>query len=183
MFRKIFLALLFAAALSPARAQLGRGEFQIAGGVAPVTNWVDAYDDFFSEPVPVANARAEGWGALSVGCDFLLFGKVGLGARVVYSSNRQSVYHTDSRIRNRHWSVMPGVRWNWLNFRRVGFYSRLGAGVVFGKSSFGERSQSRVQFAFQVSPVGVEVGGRLALFAEAGIGMAGCLLIGGRCRF
>jgi len=179
----MFLALLFVAALFPARAQSGCGEFQIAGGIAPVTNWVDAYDDLFSAPVPAANARAEGWGALSVGCDFWLFGKFGLGARVVYSSNRRPTVRTDSRIRNRYWSVMPGVRWNWLNFRRVEVYSRLGAGVVFGKSSYGERSESRVQFAFQVSPVGVEVGGRLALFAEAGIGAAGCLLIGGRCRF
>ena len=39
------------------------------------------------------------------------------------------------------------------------------------------------QFAFQVSPVGVEVGGRVAAYAEAGIGTSGCLLVGVRYRF
>ena len=68
------------------------------------------------------------------------------------------------------------VKWNWMNLKVVSFYSRLGAGASFSRSEVGGESGKSTQFAFQVSPVGVEVGGRVAAYAEAGIGTSGCLL-------
>lgn len=53
----------------------------------------------------------------------------------------------------------------------------------FSRSEVGGESDKSTQFAFQVSPVGVEVGGRVAAYAEAGIGTSGCLLVGVRYRF
>lgn len=56
-------------------------------------------------------------------------------------------------------------------------------GAAFSKSKAVGKSDSTTQFAFQVSPLGVEVGGRLAAFAEGGIGMSGSFVIGARYRF
>lgn len=68
------------------------------------------------------------------------------------------------------------------SFRLIGSL-RLGAGASFSRSEVGGESGKSTQFAFQVSPVGVEVGGRVAAYAEAGIGTSGCLLVGVRYRF
>ena len=75
------------------------------------------------------------------------------------------------------------------SFRLIGSL-RLGAQVVYSSNTQEVRgagseirSRKSSQFAFQVSPVGVEVGGRVAAYAEAGIGTSGCLLVGVRYRF
>jgi hypothetical protein len=44
-------------------------------------------------------------------------------------------------------------------------------------------SESARQWAFQVSPIGVEIGGKVAAYAEAGIGTMGSLVAGLRFRF
>ena len=61
--------------------------------------------------------------------------------------------------------------------------SRVGVGSTFSKAEAGGSDVSATDFAFQASPVGVEVGGRLAAYAEAGIGASGCLIFGARYRF
>lgn len=63
------------------------------------------------------------------------------------------------------------------------FYDFVSSGASFSRSEVGGESDKSTQFAFQVSPVGVEVGGRVAAYAEAGIGTSGCLLVGVRYRF
>lgn len=78
---------------------------------------------------------------------------------------------------------MPNAKWNWLNLKIVSFYTRVGAGALFAKAKVGGQSDKSTLFAFQVSPVGVEVGGRIAAYAEAGIGTSGSLLVGARYRF
>lgn len=70
-----------------------------------------------------------------------------------------------------------------LNLKIVSFYSRLGAGASFSKAKAGDRSDTSTQFAFRVSPLDVEVGGRIAAYAEAGVGVSSCLPVGARYRF
>ena len=53
---------------------------------------------------------------------------------------------------------MPNAKWNWLNLKIVSFYTRVGAGASFAKAKVGGQSDKSTLFAFQVSPVGVEVG-------------------------
>ena len=63
------------------------------------------------------------------------------------------------------------------------FSESVGSGASFSRSEVGGESDKSTQFAFQVWPVGVEVGGRVAAYAEAGIGTSGCLLVGVCYRF
>lgn len=104
-----------------------------------------------------------------------MIGSLRIGAQVAYSSNTQEIKKTGSEIKNRYWTLMPNVKWNWLNLKIVSFYTRVGAGASFSKAKIGEQSDKSTLFAFQVSPVGVEVGGRIAAYAEAGIGTSGSL--------
>ena len=166
MIKKLLMAAAVVAMAVPAAAQGSRrSEVSVSYGVAPVTDWIDSYSDMLTGLFTNANTDLKGWGAVTVGYSFRLIGSLRLGAQVVYSS------------------TLPNVKWNWMNLKVVSFYSRLGAGASFSRSEVGGESDKSTQFAFQVSPVGVEVGGRVAAYAEAGIGTSGCLLVGVRYRF
>jgi len=177
MIKKLLMAAAVVAMAVPAAAQGSRrSEVSVSYGVAPVTDWIDSYSDMLTGLFTNANTDLKGWGAVTVGYSFRLIGSLRLGAQVVYSSNTQEVRGAGSEIRNRYWSLLPNVKWNWMNLKVVSFYS-------FSRSEVGGESGKSTQFAFQVSPVGVEVGGRVAAYAEAGIGTSGCLLVGVRYRF
>jgi len=91
-------------------------------------------------------------------------------------------------------SVMPVVKFAWLNRAHVGLYSKLafGAGMAFdngngsGDSSGDSESKAleNVTFAGQVTPVGIDFGGETFRgFVEAGIGMQGVVNAGVRWQF
>lgn len=183
MIKKLLMAAAVVVMAVPPAQGSRRSEVSVSYGVAPVTDWIDSYSDMLTGLFTNANTDLKGWGAVTVGYSFRLIGSLRLGAQVVYSSNTQEVRGAGSEIRNRYWSLLPNVKWNWMNLKVVSFYSRLGAGASFSRSEVGGESDKSTQFAFQVSPVGVEVGGRVAAYAEAGIGTSGCLLVGVRYRF
>lgn len=185
MIKKLLLvavAVLFAATSSFAQGSR-RQEITLSYGVAPVTDWIDSYSNLLSGSVVGADTKSTGWGAVTVGYGFRLIGGLKIGAQVVYSSNSQTVQGTGSDVSYRYWSVVPNLKWNWLNLKIVSIYARVGAGVTFARASYEARSEKSTQLAFQVSPLGVEVGGRLAAYAEAGIGTSGSLVAGIRYRF
>lgn len=179
----MLLVFVFSAVAAAASAQGGRGELRVAYGVSPVSSWIDAYSDKLSGAMGLSDLSLSDWGAVTAGYDLRLAGGLSVGIDGVYASSRQREHGSGVTIRNRYWSVMPSVRWRWLSLRVVSFYSHVGAGATFSKARAGDRSLRSTQLAFQVSPLGVEVGGRVAAFAEAGIGSSGCLLVGARYRF
>lgn len=184
MSKKILILALLVLFTAPVFAQkIHRSEISVSYGCVPVTDWIDAYTDFFSGLPSGSHPGPSGWGAVTVGYDFRLLGALRLGAQVVYSSNDQKIASTGTKVENRYWAVMPNVRWGWMNLRIVSFYSRLGVGLAFSKSEGGGHSDTATQLAFQFSPLGVEVGGRLAAYAEAGLGVSGSFLLGARYRF
>lgn len=159
MIKKLLMAAAVVVMAVPAAAQGSRrSEVSVSYGVAPVTDWIDSYSDMLTGLFTNANTDLKGWGSVTVGYSFRLIGSLRLGAQVIYSSNTQEIRGAGSEIRNRYWSLLPNVKWNWMNLKVVSFYSRLGAGATFSKSEVGSESGKSTQFAFQVSPVGVEVG-------------------------
>lgn len=177
-----FAALVMAAA--PAFGQkMHRSEVSVSYGFVPVTDWIDTYSHLLRGLYPGTDTSLSGWGAVTAGYNFRLTGGFSVGAQVVYSSNNQRVKRVGAHIKTRYWSLMPNVKWNWLNLKALSFYTRIGAGASFSKAESGSHKQKATKFAFQVSPVGLEVGGRLAAYAEAGIGTSGCFLVGARYRF
>lgn len=179
----LFIVAAVAFAMPAVGQKMPRHEVSVSYGAAPVTDWIDSYSDMLTGIFTGESSDLDGWGAVTVGYNFRLTGSFSLGAEVVYSSNAQKFRRTKSTIDNRYWSVMPHAKWCWLNLRIFSLYSRVGVGATFSKSKAVGKSDSTTQFAFQVSPVGIEVGGRLAAFAEGGIGVSGCFLIGARYRF
>lgn len=183
MFKKVLLAAAVALFGIPslAHAQLGRGEISVGYGVVPATNWIDAYSNALLDVLDMKDASMESWGGVSVNYGLRLIGGFGVGATFVYSSNTQRL--DGRKIATNCYSIMPHLKMRWLNLRILSLYSRLGAGVTFVKSSGEGLREAERRFAFQVSPIGVEVGGNLAAYVEAGIGTTGSLVAGLRFRF
>ena len=98
-----------------------------------------------------------------------------------YSGNNQRL--AGKKISTDYYSIMPHLKMRWLNLRILSLYSRIGVGLTFTESSGEGQSESARQWAFQVSPIGVEIGGKVAAYAEAGIGTTGSLVAGLRFRF
>lgn len=80
-------------------------------------------------------------------------------------------------------SVMPVVKFAWLNRPHVGLYSKLAAGGGFAFTNGGE-AKDNFMFAFQATPIGVDFGGeQFRGFVEAGVGMQGIVSGGVRWLF
>ena len=157
-----------------AHAQLGRGEISVGYGVAPVTDWIDAYSDKLLDVLDMKDASMDSWGGVSVNYTFRIVGGLGVGATFVYSGNNQRL--AGKKISTDYYSIMPHLKMRWLNLRILSLYSRIGVGLTFTESSGEGQSESARQWAFQVSPIGVEIGGKVAAYAEAGIGTMDRLL-------
>ena len=167
----------------PLFAQDHRSEITVSYGYAPTSNWSDSFSAI-KDLVSDAKTDISGWGAVTVGYNFRLLGPLSIGAQVVCSTNDQKIRSTGTDIRNRYWAVMPNVKWTWLNLKIITLYSRGAIGAAFSKAEIEDaKDEHATRFAYQVSPIGITVGGRLALYAEAGIGASGSILAGVRYRF
>ncbi len=118
-----------------AHAQLGRGEISVGYGVAPVTDWIDAYSDKLLDVLDMKDASMDSWGGVSVNYTFRIVGGLGVGATFVYSGNNQRL--AGKKISTDYYSIMPHLKMRWLNLRILSLYSRIGVGLTFTESYTG----------------------------------------------
>jgi len=69
---------------------------------------------------------------------------------------------------------MPAVKYSWINKEHFALYSKVAAGATLlsetDKNTVQSFDDSKLYFAFQVSALGIEFGGKLRAFIEAGAG-------------
>lgn len=87
------------------------------------------------------------------------------------NTNRQNRYSTDAV------SIVPTVRFSWLNREWVRLYSSVGVGITFISSNRKDIDLSPMGNG-QIIPIGISVGRSLFGFAEVGYGAQGALIIG-----
>lgn len=121
--------------------------------------------------------------------------RLAVGSLVSYSKwdsdiQKKSGNHEKVGERNRsYWSVMPAIKWYWLNKNAFGLYSKGAAGLAFLSSTEKNfatnmsKDDSNTYFLIQLSFIGVEFGKQFRGFAEAGFGEQGFLLAGIRYKF
>lgn len=80
-------------------------------------------------------------------------------------------------------TIMPSFKMNWIKKDIFRFYSKIALGVTLDVASTDDINDTSVEFAYQVSPLGFEVGKSISGFAEIGYGHQGIGLIGIRYRF
>ncbi len=115
-----------------------------------------------------------------------------IGIGVTASFEGLSAKKTDEMtedLSNNYITIMPTARAYWFRKSMFGMYSRAAAGVTFNSFDYlnakdgktVKDSESEVSFAWQVSPVGIEIGSnKVSGFLEGGFGYQGLVIAGVR---
>lgn len=131
-------------------------------------------------------------GAFTLSYDFRFMKWFDLGLAVSYYGEFNTAYSNidRSKLGNQAMqfiSVMPVVRFTWLNRPLVRMYSSLGLGMLVktGNSFSGLHQYNfrETEWSAQFSPFGIAVGRALFGYVEVGIGMHGTLIAGIGYRF
>ena len=119
--------------------------------------------------------------------------RLAVGGIVTFSQYGEDVEYQgvkEGERKRRYISVMPSVKYYYVDKKSFGLYSKVGLGGMLlncksediknGKSD----SDSKLFVAYQVSALGLEVGSQnIRAFLEGGVGEQGIVLAGLRCKF
>lgn len=121
--------------------------------------------------------------------------RLAVGGVVTFASFGEDVVrkNDDVKVGNRtrtYISLMPAVKYYWVNKSHFGFYSKAAVGAMMmfykdkdtaaGKSS----TSSKLYLMGQASPIGLEAGSNnVRAFLELGVGEQGIALVGLRTKF
>lgn len=119
------------------------------------------------------------WGALTAGVNFKVAPSLKVGASYTFSS--ASYKHSDDANAYYHVIMLNG-RYDYYRNSIVTLYAHGGIGVDITHMADGDWHKNKSYFAFQIAPVGAEVGlSRVAsMFGELGFGAQGLLQVGVR---
>lgn len=178
-----------------AMAQVDRIEISASYGFAPATGIIkDMYEIETDDLKFNSFDDAEKWGAITANVNLRLTEKFALGLSYTFSQLSQDAGYqikdvtiaTFSNQELSYNSLMLNIKKAWMSTRFVTVYSRISGGVTFikikGDDDIFSYEESKKYVAFQVSPIGVEVGNNLAVFLEGGFGTMGILQGGVRLR-
>lgn len=94
-------------------------------------------------------------------------------------------------IYSRAFHFMPTVKYIWFNAPSINFYAKGSAGIYcrymgfdyYKEGESSHKSEKDVQFAYQVTPFGLDIGdGPVRFFVELGYGASGILKVGVCCK-
>ena len=125
---------------------------------------------------------------------------VGLGGFVAFNGVSRDMYYTwkdntnnsthtelSGKAKRQNVSIIPAAKFDWLRMKYFGLYSKVAVGATYMSSKVTENgvdeNNSKVYFMCQVSGIGVEFGGKLRGFVEAGVGEQGIVLAGLKYKF
>ncbi|MBP3738066.1 MAG: hypothetical protein J6I72_03320 [Muribaculaceae bacterium] len=92
-------------------------------------------------------------------------------------------WNDSDKARTKYLSIMPAVKYNWLQRDHFSMYSKAAIGVLIGIDTGDNTDKTKVSFGWQASLVGAEFGGAFRGFAELGFGEQGLLVAGLRYKF
>ncbi|MBR6064789.1 MAG: hypothetical protein IKP54_11625 [Bacteroidales bacterium] len=130
--------------------------------------------------------------AISISYKYRLTKWFWLGATLSYTCFLENRYDRVTNVktsseRDHIISIMPSVRFSWLNKKYVTLYSGLSLGyavdIIQYKSQTEKYSTAEHGVGFQLTAVGVHVGRKWYGFTEIGIGMQGFIQAGFGCNF
>ncbi len=123
-------------------------------------------------------------GTISVGFNYEINPWLELNIPFVYSHNngRQEFREATRTGQKDDWfTILPTLRINWVRNNWLSVYTRAGIGIGLGNRwvSVDQDQSAKAIFAYQISPVGVEMGkGRCCFFVEGGYGFTGAVTAG-----
>lgn len=137
-------------------------------------------------------------GAIAVAGKYYVTNRINVGLALTYEQEKREPWSriggTQTKLGDIHvdsYCIMPSASVIYLNKKYIQLYGDVAVGVGIQNERFTAQKGTSVKndsntstyFAFQLSPIGVRVGGKLAGFAEYGVGYKGCILAGISYRF
>lgn len=178
--------------VQPQEVRKSRIAITFGYGYSPVTSY-DSYANkrfpFVENNSPGATGVPDGhitgnFGTVSVGINYEITPWLELNVPFVYSHNkgRQEFRDIDQNGQKDDWfTILPSLRVNWVRNNWLSVYTRAGVGFGLGNRwvSTDQDQSAKAIFAYQVSPVGVEMGkGNFCFFVEGGYGFTGAVTAG-----
>ena len=159
-------------------------------GLLTVPQFVEGLSDILGTAITGGTIRyddATFSGALIAGIKFSTPTKWKYGVDVVYEKFTKKVYNNSSGqylgdSEGKYLSIIPRVDYYWVNKSAFRLYSGVGAGASFASQKYESNSDSQVVFAFNIAPIGFELGNAISLFGETSFGYNGLLNGGIRLR-
>ena len=177
------IAVLFSVVFAlSAQNDFKRHEVSISYGIVPTSDWVDAYSSMWLGMGGIKSNNDSSFGTLSLTYNYRLTQVFGIGGVFSYS-NRHKDWVGLGKQKMNYYTIMPRAKAEWLHGNIFTLYSAVALGVSRYSDNFCGEKDSKICFAWQVSPIGIEVGNNIAGFAELGIGQLGVGQVGVRCRF
>lgn len=128
------------------------------------------------------------FGTINIGFSYEITPWLELNIPFVYSQNKgtQPWHPTPTQdesagLKDNWATLLPNLRINWVRNNWLSVYSRVGVGIGIGTRwvSVDQDQSTKCVFAYQISPVGVEMGaGKCCFFIEGGYGYTGVVTAG-----
>lgn len=189
----LLIVLLGCATLVQAQNHLKKNELSVSYGIASPINITDQFSSILLSGLTGGYLSFDHQvysGSINVEYIYRLNHTIGIGGAVSYEHAYREIIEQRQKVGTMHENyitVMPVFKCNWLNGGVVRLYSKAAAGVsldmIHQRDAQSTEDDHSMQFAFQVSPLGIELGGSLCGFLEAGYGYQGMLQVGVKYRF
>lgn len=171
-------------------------EVSLGYGGLPVVDLLSYYEDYFNPPASSASLYNDKgkFGAFNVSYLFYPDENWGIGLTYSYTNSDKRIVDKGKiagDFYNSFHSICPSFKYNWYSYNFLTLYSRLNVGVAIAtskvtsaipKNQSERETATKAFFMYQVSPVGIEVGRRVAAFVEVGFGHMGTAMAGLRYR-
>ena len=120
------------------------------------------------------------WGPISAEYFYRPDERLGVGGIFAISGCK---WDDTGDAKSKYYTVMPAVKYNWLNKSGFSMYSKAAIGLTVDSQSGGRESKTEVLFNWQASLIGMDFGGAFRGFVELGMGEQGIILGGLRYKF
>ena len=120
------------------------------------------------------------WGPVSFEYFYRLQEKLGIGAVAAISGCK---WDDSGEAKSNYYTLMPAIKYNWLNKEHFSVYSKAAIGVTLSSESGTRQDKTEAVLNWQASVVGMEFGSAFRGCIEMGMGEKGIILAGLRYKF
>lgn len=123
------------------------------------------------------------WGALNIGFNVQVLPKFWVGPSYTFSSTSTKGSHSNDIA---YHAIMVNGRYDYYKNRLLTMYAHMGIGAeISHMMPYDDDAYNKCYFAFQLSPIGVDVqlSKMFTMFGEVGFGAQGLLQVGARVNF
>jgi len=131
-------------------------------------------------------------GSINLGYNYAISKNIFIGVCYTFQSNKADYRLPNANVIDHkrqyyHHIIMPTFKYSWLHLNYLSLYSKVSGGSDLkslritheNNQSISDSQEKSSSFAWQVSPIGVELGkNRYSAFLELGIGAMGILQLG-----